>query len=234
MKSLVSGVLMLSFVLIYILSGAELAVFLNLHAIILVIVGTIGVFALSTPPDSVKAVITSFRHLASHERSSQRCNDQLLQLNQRKDARVGEPAHEMIGYAQELWEKGVDNDVFRTMLYRRLTELNGASARSIAAMRNLAKYPPALGMTGTVIGLISLFSHLTPDNRTALGPSLALAMTATFYGLITANLLVMPIADRLHVVHLRSVELNQHVHKILLMIHEDQGESIVRDEIHAA
>ena len=79
-----------------------------------------------------------------------------------------------------------------------------------------------------------MFSHLTPDNKAALGPSLAMAMTATFYGLLVANMLLMPFADRIQIIQLAGAETNQHVCKILLMIHGDQGESVIQDEIHVA
>ncbi len=233
MKGLVSGTLILTLILALTLSGADARIFLNPHSIVLVFGGTLGVFLLATPVNGVTMSLRTLLGLFKPEREMREYGEQLTQLLRRKDAPVAD-AHPLVAYAQELWEKGVEKDVFRALLTRRAQELNGGKAQVVAALRNLAKYPPALGMTGTVIGLVSLFSHLTLDNRQALGPNLALAMTATFYGLIVANMFLMPLADRIHVLHLKSAEVHQHLIKVILMIHQGEGDSVVKDEIHAA
>lgn len=56
-------------------------------------------------------------------------------------------------------------------------------------------YAPTMGIIGTVMGLIHVLGSLTEP--TALGPSIALAFTATLYGVASANLLFLPIASKL-------------------------------------
>src|SRR5690606_26967501 len=117
-----------------------------------------------------------------------------------KDRALRQPSvNPLINYAAELWGQGIDPELFIVLISQRRDELERGHAGAVQALRNLAKYPPALGMTGTVMGLVSLFSVLGIDDKAALGPSLALAMTATFFGLVTANCLVTPLADHLHV-----------------------------------
>ena len=52
---------------------------------------------------------------------------------------------------------------------------------------------------GTTMGLISMLGHL--DQPDEIGHSLAIAMTATLYGLIASNVLFTPIADKLTRLH---------------------------------
>ncbi|MDV3182666.1 MAG: MotA/TolQ/ExbB proton channel family protein, partial [Candidatus Phytoplasma australasiaticum] len=54
---------------------------------------------------------------------------------------------------------------------------------------------PAMGMIGTVIGLIRIFGAM--DDPTAIGPGMALALATTLYGMVVANLVAGPIAARL-------------------------------------
>lgn len=54
---------------------------------------------------------------------------------------------------------------------------------------------PAFGMIGTLIGLIQMLSKL--DDPSALGPSMALALITTFYGVLMANLVFIPVAGKL-------------------------------------
>lgn len=229
------GIVCLGLILVFTLSGTDLGLFLNAHSIILVLGGTLGVFLVCTPPAEVVSAIGTILSQLRPQVSSALVNEQLLTINKRRSASLSKP-HALIAYAQELWEKGVDDEMFEALLVKRLHETNNGNVRVVTSLRNLAKYPPALGMTGTVFGLVALFSNLTVDSKEALGPSLATAMTATFYGLVAANMIFMPLADRCHVWQLASSELNQYIVKIVLMIHQNDGESIVADEVkvHAA
>ena len=61
--------------------------------------------------------------------------------------------------------------------------------------RAIADGAPAMGMVGTVIGLIRMFGAM--DDPAALGPAMAVAMLTTLYGLVLGNAVAGPIAARL-------------------------------------
>lgn len=60
---------------------------------------------------------------------------------------------------------------------------------------------PAMGMIGTLIGLVQMLSNM--DDPKAIGPAMAVALLTTLYGAIFANMIAIPIADKLA---LRKVE----------------------------
>ncbi|MEZ7273403.1 MotA/TolQ/ExbB proton channel family protein [Sphingobium sp. 10 DY56-G10] len=60
---------------------------------------------------------------------------------------------------------------------------------------SVADAAPALGMAGTILGLIGMFAAM--NDPAALGPSMALALLTTFYGVVIANIIAAPIAARL-------------------------------------
>jgi chemotaxis protein MotA len=64
-----------------------------------------------------------------------------------------------------------------------------------AVWRAAADAAPAMGMIGTVIGLIRMFSAL--EDPSAIGPGMALALLTTLYGVIAANCIAGPITARL-------------------------------------
>lgn len=68
-------------------------------------------------------------------------------------------------------------------------------AGAIGVWRAIAEAAPAMGMIGTVIGLVRMFAAM--DDAAAIGPAMALAMLTTLYGIILANLIAGPIAARL-------------------------------------
>ncbi|AXJ95334.1 MULTISPECIES: motility protein A [unclassified Sphingomonas] len=58
-----------------------------------------------------------------------------------------------------------------------------------------AEAAPAMGMVGTLVGLAAMFAHLS-DPR-AIGSAMGIALLATLYGALLANLILMPICHRL-------------------------------------
>ncbi len=60
--------------------------------------------------------------------------------------------------------------------------------------RTMAKLSPAFGITGTLIGLISMMQSMGGGSFEQIGPGMAVALVTTFYGLLLANLIFLPIA----------------------------------------
>lgn len=56
---------------------------------------------------------------------------------------------------------------------------------------------PAWGMIGTLLGMVNMFANMEDPSK--LGPFMAVALLATLYGALIANLFCLPIADKLHV-----------------------------------
>ncbi|MGA1871076.1 MAG: motility protein A [bacterium] len=59
----------------------------------------------------------------------------------------------------------------------------------------IADAAPAFGMIGTLIGLVQMLSNLS--NPSSIGPAMAVALLTTLYGALMANLIALPIADKL-------------------------------------
>jgi len=54
---------------------------------------------------------------------------------------------------------------------------------------------PAMGMIGTLIGLVQMLSNM--DDPKTIGPAMAVALLTTLYGAVMANMVFMPVADKL-------------------------------------
>ena len=60
---------------------------------------------------------------------------------------------------------------------------------------SMAKLAPALGLTGTIVALIRVFGHITDPK--SLVEYMAIALLNTFYGVVLANLLFVPLSNKL-------------------------------------
>ncbi len=68
-------------------------------------------------------------------------------------------------------------------------------AANITFWRDLADAAPAMGMCATVLGLVRMFAHMT--DPALIGAPMATALVATLWGILLANLIAGPVADRL-------------------------------------
>ena len=90
---------------------------------------------------------------------------------------------------------GTDPELIQTILDTELDALSDRHAQGKAVLEALAKYAPAFGMIGTLLGLIFMLRSM--DDPSAIGPGMAVALITTLYGAMIANLFASPIADKL-------------------------------------
>ncbi|MCW8835765.1 MAG: MotA/TolQ/ExbB proton channel family protein, partial [Rhodospirillales bacterium] len=68
-------------------------------------------------------------------------------------------------------------------------------SKSTNVLRKAAEFAPAMGLIGTLIGLVQMLGNL--DDPSTIGPSMAVALLTTFYGAVLANMVFMPLASKL-------------------------------------
>ena len=97
--------------------------------------------------------------------------------------------------------------------------------------RAIGDCAPAFGMIGTLIGMVQMFANMTDPAK--LGPFMAVALLATLYGALVANLFCLPIADKLHV-KLVEEEVNRTlIIDGILMIRDSKSPTLVREMLLA-
>lgn len=83
------------------------------------------------------------------------------------------------------------------LLQWRISRLRAQEAAEAQLFRVMATYAPAFGMVGTLVGMINLMETIGSSDVATIGKHLALALTATFYGVLLANLVFKPVAVKL-------------------------------------
>lgn len=94
---------------------------------------------------------------------------------------------------------------------------------------SIADAAPALGMAGTIVGLVGMFAAM--DDPAALGPSMALALLTTFYGVVIANMVAAPVAARLADLSERELAWQQEVVARMLAIARRENAPVRRASI---
>lgn len=208
---------------------SNLPLYFNLHSLLLVAVGTGTILLFSNPVSVLKNLGKDLVLLFKHQATFNEVRSDLNELSKDRYKSVNS-SDEMIQYAQDLWIQGVDQELFVVLISQKKAEIEQRSVDAIQALKNLAKYPPALGMAGTVMGIVTLFQSLD-SNKDKIGQSLALAMTATFFGLLIANAIVMPLSDRLQLQQIAQKNYLKNVYQVLLLINQEEASSLIEEEV---
>lgn len=90
---------------------------------------------------------------------------------------------------------GFDADVVKNMLDKERLMTYDRNQAGAKAFRHLSDVAPAMGMIGTLIGLVQMLSNM--DDPASIGPAMAVALLTTLYGVLLANIVAKPIAEKL-------------------------------------
>ena len=90
---------------------------------------------------------------------------------------------------------GIDGAAIRVSMENELTQMEERHNKWISLVNAWATLAPGFGMLGTVIGLIGMLLNL--EDKSSLGPNMAVALVTTFYGSMMSNWMLIPIASKL-------------------------------------
>ncbi len=186
------------------LEGGSWESLINGPAALIVFGGTLGAAILQTPKASLQRALQLSAWIFHPPRLQfQQGIDKVVRWAKtaRKDGLLGlENIAELEkdGFSRkglQLLVDGSESEVIRHVLE---TDLIVAEKRDFDAVNfyeSMGGYAPTIGIIGAVMGLIHVMRHLT--DPAMLGPGIAVAFVATIYGVAFANLLLLPVANKL-------------------------------------
>ncbi|MER3458084.1 MAG: flagellar motor protein [Chloroflexota bacterium] len=126
---------------------------------------------------------------------------------------------------------GVDPAQVRSILETETELMAQRHEQGAAVLQAMGGYAPTMGIIGTVMGLVNVLSRLSEPEH--LGESIAVAFLATFYGILSANLLWLPIAGKLRAKSREEVESRQLMIEGILALQAGENPRIVREKLSA-
>jgi chemotaxis protein MotA len=90
---------------------------------------------------------------------------------------------------------GLEPNEIRDILDTELDFIKNRHQLGAEIFTTMGSFAPALGMIGTLIGLVQMLQSM--EDPSTIGPAMAVALLTTFYGSIMANIICMPIAGKL-------------------------------------
>jgi chemotaxis protein MotA len=188
-----------------ILEGGNPMAFINIPAFVIVIGGTICVLlassamedAMRLPKLSILALMggTSVDGPAAAKQmvglAEKARREGLLAL----EAQLEEVDDQFTKKGVSLIVDGTDSSVVETILSSEIDGMASRHAKNAKMFATLGGFAPTLGILGTVLSLVHVLENLS--NPGALGHSIAGAFIATLYGVGAANIIFLPMGNRL-------------------------------------
>ncbi len=191
------GVVMASIVL-----GGSPLIFFNVPSLIIVFGGTFLVvlmkFSIAQFINAFKVALKAF---VSKQQSPELLIPEIVSLAEvaRKEGMLAlegrEISNTFLDEGIKMLIDGHNREVIQTLMHKDLqqtVERHKWGAKVFSATGDVA---PAMGMIGTLIGLVQMLSAM--DDPKAIGPAMAVALLTTLYGAMFANMVAIPIADKL-------------------------------------
>jgi chemotaxis protein MotA len=111
-------------------------------------------------------------------------------------------------------------------------EIDGMAARHAAGAAPFEKaggFAPTIGIIGTVMGLVHVLQNLAAPST--LGPSISSAFIATLMGVGSANVIFLPVANRLKAISAEEVELRTLTLEGILSVQSGDNPRVVADKL---
>jgi chemotaxis protein MotA len=229
--------LLLAWVLIIatIALGSGALVFINGPSFVIVIGGVIGVvlmrFTLGQFIGSMKTALKAFLYKAESPEVLIASVVELAGIA-RKEGLLAlegqEITNPVLSRGISMLVDGHEASVVKKALSTEMNEMVARHKMGQDIFKQIGDAGPAMGMIGTLVGLVQMLSNMSDPK--SIGPAMAVALLTTLYGAMIANMFALPISDKLA---LRSAEEQMNKNIIIqsvLAIQEGQNPKIL-DEL---
>jgi chemotaxis protein MotA len=222
------------------MEGTSPVSFIDIPAVLIIFAGTAGATMASVGSDAMRRIPDLYRLVFRAQPpdvagrvtllvslAEQARREGLLAL----DERVSEVDDSFTSKGLQLVVDGIDPDLVREVLE---AEIDGMVARhhvGVSTFEKAGGFAPTMGIIGTVMGLVHVLQNLAAPST--LGPSISSAFVATLFGIGTANVVYLPVANRLKSLSAAEVELRMLTLDGILAVQAGDNPRVVAEKLNS-
>lgn len=221
-----------------VLEGGRLAEVAQITAAVIVFGGTLGAVILTTPASMLKSAVRRLRHVLFEEDAPlQPIIEVIVDLATRArkngivslEQEIVQVQYPLLNRGLMLAVDGTATNEMRELLELEI-KLDIADAELDAKVFEAAGgYAPTIGIVGAVIGLIQVMKHL--DNLSQVGAGIAVAFVATIYGVGSANLVFLPLGQKIRLRAQKSMRIKQLMLEGVMSISQGINPRLIRRKL---
>ena len=184
--------------------GAALGYYIDISSVFITLGGSFAAMLISNPIGRMLGIMRYFNHaLNVPNYEEERIISRLVAFSE-KARREGllaleddleEVEDDFMRKGIQLVVDGTDPEIIRTVLNTELNKIQERHGIGIKIFEDWGKLAPAFGMIGTLMGLISMLSNI--EDKSAIGSGMSQALITTLYGAVLANLVFIPVKNKL-------------------------------------
>lgn len=233
-------VLSFGLVVAAILSGSSLIIFISVPSFLVVVGGTLGAALVNYPMSYIIGVVgviknTFFSSLEAPAEIIERFKDYANRARREGilslEPLIKEIDDDYMRKGLQLTVDGLEPQTIQEILETEvsyLEERHKTGADIVAVLGTLA---PAMGMIGTVIGLVQMLQ--TMSDPSSIGPAMAVALLTTLYGAILANLVFNPMSGKLKTRSKEEILLREMIMEGILSISKGENPRIIEEKLNS-
>jgi chemotaxis protein MotA len=189
-------------IIVAIMMGGEMGMFVNGPSIMIVVAGTFAVvtikFSLSDMMGALGVALKAFVNKVQHPSEIIEQSIELANVA-RKDGLLGlenvEVKNEFLAKGITMVVDGNPPELVHKILSKEISLSIERNETGLSIFKAMGDVAPAMGMIGTLIGLVQMMSNMSDPK--SIGPAMAVALLTTLYGAVIATVFALPIADKL-------------------------------------
>lgn len=184
--------------------GSGLNVFINIPSLCIVVGGTIGVTLVAYPLKDFLSVIKVVQKaiFTKNISATELISKFIAFANKTRREGILALESEIKELNDEFFKKGIQLSIdglepqqIQNILDTEIEFVRDRHKLGADIFTSMGTFAPAMGMIGTLIGLVQMLQSM--DDPSTIGPAMAVALLTTFYGSLMANICCMPIAGKL-------------------------------------
>ena len=227
-------------VIVSILAGGDGSWFLNAPSLMIVGGGTMGATLLAYPLSDVLSVFKVAKNVFMHK--SQVVSELIPLISEfAKKARqegilsfesqLADIEDPFLVQGMQMAIDGMESSAIEDVMTTEIIYLEERHRLGSEIFSTMGTFAPAVGMLGTIIGLVQMLMQM--EDPSQIGAPMAVALLTTFYGTLVANLVFLPIAGKLKTRSKQEVLVKQLVLEGVISIQSGDNHRVVEQKLKA-
>jgi len=211
--------------------------FWNTPSILIVFGGTASALFIAFPLKSIRKSVSAARKcLTNVQHDPQETIGEIVSFSEAtrrtgllaQESRIDSVRDPFLAEALHLIVDGLPPTMVESILSSEIEAMQQRHRQGWNTALYCGKYAPAFGMIGTLIGLVMMLTHLDAET---VGPGMAVAVLTTLYGIIAANLVFLPIAEKLKQLHEAEMQIKALIIRGVLAIQAGEHPRIIEQRL---
>jgi chemotaxis protein MotA len=221
--------------------GSNLTIFINLPGVLIVVGGTIATcFIKHTMKDVANSIRVAMKAFTVKMQTADEVMEKMMTL-----AKVAKekglmalenekPEDEFTAKAFQYLADGFGEDQIEELLRKDIQLTVRRHTIGQKVFKGMGASAPAFGMIGTLIGLVQMLANMA--NPQDIGPAMAVALLTTLYGALIANLICIPLSEKLALRSHQELEIKNLIMDATLGIHRGLSGMVFQEtlKVHLA